>query len=61
MGSFCQWLAGKFCGMMVGMESDGRDHSGGSASISWGRVMVAIVVGFVASVVVHYLWPLVSH
>jgi hypothetical protein len=50
-----------FWDMMMSMESDGRDHSRGSASISWSRVMVAIAVGFVAALVFHHFWPLVSH
>ena len=47
--------------MMMGMKSDYRDDSRDAASISWSRIMVAIVVGIAAALAAHYFWPLVSH
>jgi hypothetical protein len=55
------WSGWKSWGMMMGMESDYRDDSRDAASISWSRVMVAIVVGIAAALAVHYFWPLASH
>jgi hypothetical protein len=46
---------------MIGMQSDGRDHPRGPASISWLRLMLGIVVGISAALVFRHFWPLVLH